>query len=250
MALIDNLVSYWEMEESSGSTRVDIHASNDLTDNNTVAQGTGKLNNGADFEGSSGNQRLTRTDASFSGFPAGAAFSLSAWVNTESTAQQPLACKWNHASSDTFLIECFGDAFRVFIADAASDPGNNYFQSGSGIFSNGTFVHVVVVFDGAGGTNADRLKTYKDGSLIVSGGYGGTIPATLIDSSAVFEVGGHSSLGRWFDGVIDEVGLWDRALSSTEVSDLYNGGAGLAYPLSVGGGALPILMNHYRRMRH
>jgi hypothetical protein len=30
------------------------------------------------------------------------------------------------------------------------------------------------------------------------------------------------------DGLIDEVGIWDRTLSASEVSDLWNGGAGEA----------------------
>jgi len=37
-----------------------------------------------------------------------------------------------------------------------------------------------------------------------------------------------------FDGLIDEVGIWSRALNSTEVSELYNSGSGLAYPFTTG----------------
>ena len=33
------------------------------------------------------------------------------------------------------------------------------------------------------------------------------------------------------NGIIDEVGFWNRELTSSEVTDLYNSGAGLAYPL-------------------
>jgi len=32
------------------------------------------------------------------------------------------------------------------------------------------------------------------------------------------------------------VGVWDRILTQTEIDDLYNGGAGLAYPLTVAAG--------------
>lgn len=35
-----------------------------------------------------------------------------------------------------------------------------------------------------------------------------------------------------FDGLIDEVGIWSRAIDSTEVTSLYNGGAGLQYPFT------------------
>ena len=35
-----------------------------------------------------------------------------------------------------------------------------------------------------------------------------------------------------FDGMMDEIGVWSRALTATEVTELYNSGNGLAYPFS------------------
>jgi hypothetical protein len=35
-----------------------------------------------------------------------------------------------------------------------------------------------------------------------------------------------------FDGMIDEIGVWSRALTSGEVTQLYNSGAGLQYPFT------------------
>src|SRR5262249_31508245 len=37
---------------------------------------------------------------------------------------------------------------------------------------------------------------------------------------------------HYFNGAIDEIGVWNRALTSTEITNLYNSGAGLAYPLT------------------
>ena len=36
-----------------------------------------------------------------------------------------------------------------------------------------------------------------------------------------------------FDGIMDEVGIWNRVLSDSEITELYNGGAGLTYPFVV-----------------
>ena len=49
MALTDNLVSYWKLDESSGNA-ADSVGSNTLTNTNTVTYSAGKINNGADFE--------------------------------------------------------------------------------------------------------------------------------------------------------------------------------------------------------
>ena len=56
---LTNLKAFWSLNESSdGSgavTREDLHGTNDLTDNNTVASGTGLVySNAADLEVSSG----------------------------------------------------------------------------------------------------------------------------------------------------------------------------------------------------
>ena len=41
--------------------------------------------------------------------------------------------------------------------------------------------------------------------------------------------GGTTANAAFFDGKMDEVGIWSRARSATEVSQLYNGGAGRSY---------------------
>lgn len=37
---------------------------------------------------------------------------------------------------------------------------------------------------------------------------------------------------NWCSGTVDEIGVWNRSLSSSEISDLFNGGAGNQYPFS------------------
>jgi hypothetical protein len=72
---------------------------------------------------------------------------------------------------------------------------------------------------------------------------GGTIAWTAraafaeIDGSGPFEVGRWSDTGgALLDGRVCELGFWKRLGTQQDVTDLYNGGAGLAYPLTVGGG--------------
>ena len=41
--------------------------------------------------------------------------------------------------------------------------------------------------------------------------------------------GSTSVPGSYFDGMVDEIGWWEKGLSSGERTDLYNAGAGLSY---------------------
>lgn len=54
---------------------------------------------------------------------------------------------------------------------------------------------------------------------------------SLDESSGDFRLAFDSdgSPNRHFSGAIDEAGIWSRALSSAEISELYNAGAGRSY---------------------
>lgn len=231
MALITNLVSYWSLEESSG-TRFDAHGSNDLTDVNTVGVATGKIGNGADFE-TVNTESLTITDASQSGLDITGDMSLSFWINLETAIpnandQYEIASKTAFTSGnygwDLYLLNVSG-AQRIYFAQSSN--GTSFTQPfWSFSPSTSTWYHIVIVQDV--GTN---VTLYIDG---VSQGTG-----TAVASN--FNNNGNFYLGRGFsnnlDGILDEFGIWNRTLTSAEVTELYNSGNGLSYAniSSVGG---------------
>ncbi|MCA9511545.1 MAG: LamG domain-containing protein, partial [Myxococcales bacterium] len=49
-----------------------------------------------------------------------------------------------------------------------------------------------------------------------------------------FRIGGRQNQAQWFDGEIDEVAVWQRALSSLEIFDLYDAGAGMPLAWAIG----------------
>ncbi|TAL14738.1 LamG domain-containing protein [Patescibacteria group bacterium] len=75
---------------------------------------------------------------------------------------------------------------------------------------------VAMVIDGSGTPFA-----YRDG-VLVPGNYAGT-GATAPTSGAA--IGGNSANARWFTGSIDDVRIYNRALSANEIASLYNAGA-------------------------
>ena len=96
MALTDNLISVWEMDEASGDA-IDAHGSNDLTDTNTVAAAAGKINGARDFE--TGNSECfllaDNTDLSMGDID----FSITAWVQLESkTADRSIVGKYTESN--------------------------------------------------------------------------------------------------------------------------------------------------------
>lgn len=239
MALIDNLLSYWKCDEASGDL-LDAHGSVDLTDTNTVGSATGIINNGRDYE-LSNSEYHTATDPNSLDF-GDEDFSISLWFNME-TASNTLGLLWK-GNPD------FSQAgYRLRMTSVAGFPGVRFqvrntttgTVTSSVSFSASTWVHIVAWHDSVGNEIGVRWNDSAQSTTSHSNG----CAANALD----FEIGRAASSGAYFDGIIDEVGIWDKVLSSSEITDLYNSGSGLAYPFSAGGTTIPIFERHYRQQR-
>ena len=226
MALTDNLISYWKLDESSGN-RADSHGSNTLTNNNSTPSATGKINSGADFTPASSHYLSVADNASLS-----PTSEMSVWVKLDALQDYAaFVSKWNEdASARTFGIALETSKFRFWISD---DGGNFDAISNTTSVSTGTWYHIVTTYK----NETNGIKIYVNGTAAQTSPSNST---SVFDSSAEFRVARaqkFAGLTNIVDGVIDEVGYWSRALTSQEVSDLYNSGSGFAYPFS-GGGAV------------
>lgn len=229
MALITNLVSYWKLDEASG-TREDIHSTNDLTDNNTVGVATGKINDGADFEYAN-SEYLSITDASQSGLDGMSELSISCWFNQESVSSTypSIVGKWSETSNQrAYIIANVGGSVYFY---HSSDGGNGNLRSvNGGAIGTGSWYHVVGTFK----SGTDNLKIYLNGSFVAQDT---PIGSTVYNGTAGFQIGKAdgpfaAASDQYFDGIIDEVGVWNIALTADEVTALYNSGNGLAYPFT------------------
>lgn len=106
------------------------------------------------------------------------------------------------------------------------DSVSNYGESDAAI-SVGAWTHVVAVYDGGGATDADKVQIYLNGTLRTLT-FAGTIPTTISTAGTpAFRV---ASIGAaYMDGTMGNLALFGRALSSADVTALYNGGSGVRY---------------------
>ncbi len=234
MALVDNLVSYWPLDEASG-TRADSHGSNDLADNNTVLSATGKISDAADFE-LANSEYLNITDASQSGLDFTSDFSFSCWVKPESQHDGAMWYKWGGSQAAYgFLYLNIAGTYKLRFNGYATGGGSNIPFDWTQTLSNSTWYHIVFRFDATGHpSGSGTAEVFVDGSSIgtvTNGSYTGSSNTT-----GAFSISSLGSGIQWYwDGLIDEMGCWSRLLTDQEITDLYNGGAGLAYPFSGGG---------------
>jgi prepilin-type N-terminal cleavage/methylation domain-containing protein len=206
-SLSTGLASYWNMDETSGILLDDSVGSNNGTNGNSGGSVPGKIG-----------QARYMTGGSF--ISIGAAtnlrnppFTISAWVAFENLADQ--AVIFSHAAGGNdggyvFLKSTSGEGSLFTLARS---PGPRC-TSASGIGSN-AFRHIVVTYDGSNCV------------FYIQGSYVSTAPLNANFSGTGGFIGSQNTNGGFLKGTIDEVGVWNRVLSATEVSRLYNGGAGL-----------------------
>lgn len=226
--LNNGLVAYWKLDEASGA-RADSNSTNTLTDNNTVTSDTGKISNAGKFAALN-SELLSIADNTNFFFTS--AFSFSCWVYSDDVSiQRSIAGKWTFQTDGGWQ---FGTDFttstnmQIVLATVPDDNGGGCWMTyASGIVDAATWYHFVIVFDGTLSGDANRLKLYKNGSSMTQSVFAGAVPSTLLNDTADFNLGKWGgSLNQYFNGRIDEVGLWNRALTSAEVTELYNATAG------------------------
>ena len=144
---------------------------------------------------------------------------------------------WTYSTDGEFTINsgnASAEDMTILIATSAGDIGTGCQMDFNDVnMTAGSWFHVVVVFDGSLTGNANRLKVWVNNVAKTLTVGGGAVPATLLDGGATLFLGKFGGiLNRFYNGAMDLVGLWNRALTAGEVATLYSGGAGLVYPFT------------------
>lgn len=214
--LLTDLVAHWKMNEASG-IRADSHGANDLTDNNTVGSGAGKIDGAADFEDGN-SEYLSIADNPTIRLGADSAFTVAAWVFMETSLNNAILTKEDGAGGYEFRLwhRNTTSTFRFDVSNGTTATE----VSLSGGASDGTWYLILAWHDPAN----DKICIQVNGGTVDEVSWtGGTL-----GGSGNLIIGAQNGVWFW-DGLIDSVSIWKRVLTSTERTDLYNGGAGLDY---------------------
>ena len=213
MALTTNLSGYYKCEDDAANTTVaDAQASADLTaSTNTSNMSTaGFIDDG--FNLHDGDYYISLTDSDFADNS-----SISLWVKTPASFE---------ADNQYIVGSSNNPDYRLWVTSAGVLTGK--FQGADtetatgSTLSTSTWYHIVVTRD----ETANTAEVYLDNSSDIS--FANVDDATPVDMAiGVYQDG---QTGNDWAGLIDEVGIWTRALTSSEVTELYNSGSGLQYP--------------------
>ena len=236
MALIDNLIDSYHMNgdwlDSVGSNDGIPTGATFDTVNKKLGSASGNFDGIDDF-----------VDIGSSlGAALGFDMSISCWVRFTALSGNNTVVigSRNGAANLGFEVGALNDGKIILQSFGSSSLGYRFGTSNVG---DNSFHHAVAVRDGI------NYYIYIDGSR--EDGTFQTLAGSTASPANTF-IGDSDAPGNLFKGQIDEINIWDRALSASEVTELWNGGAGIELPAAIvaGNGVIAnqfLLINSHRR---
>ena len=211
------LVALWKMEETSGTTFVDSANGHDGACNvgECPISATGVVSHALTFSPAT---TVTVPSNSAFDFALSDSFTLEAWIkpSTVCTAAEPVIGRSSTNGTDfQWWLGCETGKAELIVKDVNLVLG---FALGTSTVANGNFHHVVGVRD----AGANELRLYVDGTLeattptAYTAGFGSGTPIYL---------GWYKAAQKYhFSGDLDEVAVYNRALTAQEIADHHTRG--------------------------
>jgi hypothetical protein len=208
-----NLVSMYRFENNS----LDENYLYSATSNNNTYTTSGKIDSSAAFDGT---QVVVINDNSqFS--PANNNITIVGWAKrvNDSTAQRAIFTKATVGAYEWTLTSDNSNVYYILYQAGGSGYESYYYAKDN---RDNLWHHYAIVYDKTGTT----LIAYYDGVQV---GNDTTGTGVLSDTASPINIGREGTGSYAWNGSIDEVAIYNRTLSASEISNLYNSGVGRLY---------------------
>ncbi|HUX35523.1 MAG TPA: LamG domain-containing protein, partial [Candidatus Paceibacterota bacterium] len=218
----NGLVGYWKFDEGQGTSTQDSSGNgNTGTWNGTLGSqwatgevgGAGQFNGSNDWVNAGNGADLNPTSA----------MTISTWVKFTNLNRETIASKWGASGNSDYSWLLFANMWssgEVNFLTSSDGTGYTNARSSAGAVATGVWYYIAGVYSGANTT----------ATLYINGAFAGssTAPSSLKVSTTSLSIGADHDNGvgepayRLFNGLIDDVRIYNRALSAAEIMSLYN----------------------------
>ena len=207
----DNSIVSWHRFEGNFLDEIN---NNDGTANSVTTVSGSRYDSGADFNAVGDYIQIPTTGFDLE------SFTISAWAKADGFRSLSAGPQYIFGHSST--INDFTDTIQIYTDDTAGllDIGLNSHPTASAIFdlAVNTWYHIVLVVDDT------NYEVYVNGVLKANGDYtlGGASALSTLRGFADIGNDGSGTRNEGWDGIIDEFIIFDRALTASEVTSLYD----------------------------
>lgn len=226
---LNGLVGQWKFDEGNGTALADASGYTSAGTSTDADWVDGKFGKGLRFNGRSSYAVMSRPGALNTG---DRSFSVAAWFKSNSTGtHQRILSKGNWGSTSGYFLWYEGGALTFSLGGAGTNASTALVGTPGG-FGDGNWHHVAAVVD----RSAQTIQIYVDGTAqtLTSGtGYCGTASGNTLNiagctslngsSSDPFTLSGHLGVYELFNGALDDVRVYSRALSQTDIHNILLG---------------------------
>ena len=223
-----SLRGYWNMDENSVSVLKDLISGNDATGNASSTSVSGRINNAVAFNGSS--SAVDVNNGSLFNWSAASDFSLQFWIKKNSscnaTTNNVLIGRDDNSTQLHWWVgvECSnGNQGKITVNLTANNGDSQELTSTSSVIDNNWHL-VTITRNGLTGTTGIYIDNNLEvsGDHVFTGNFSSTVPVNIgwLNLSPFY----------YFDGILDELALYDKSLVLTEIQSIYSAGLnGLNY---------------------
>ncbi len=234
IAVKDGLVAYWKLDETGKNAE-------DSSGNRNIGRifGSpysllkGKAGGAINFNGS---QVINITDSPDLN-PENDSFSISLWLNVTSSQNPSTPTIFGKYPQSGFY-----PGYRIYYDNSSGKPCACFYSSSNDCNDDGTVVsadssisgagwkHIVAVFDKSTGNLTMYIDSQNQSSI--STGFGSALPINNTNNAWIGADYFNGTFSNGLIGAIDEIRLYSKPLSQSEINELYSNSKNLAYTVN------------------
>jgi hypothetical protein len=206
------MMCHWQFNDNSGSLASDSSGygyDGQLMNMDSTAWTTGKHCGGLSFDGVDDYVEIT----GYKGITGGANRTCMAWIKTSEVSGEILTWGKGSSGGNKWII-------RIDVTGALRTEVQGGYIYGNTLINDGIWHHIAVVLNSDGSPNVSELLLYVDGQLETTTTSAGEPINTIADQDVMIGVFG-ATMTRYFNGLIDDVRIYNYALDPAAIQDVY-----------------------------
>jgi subtilisin-like proprotein convertase family protein len=213
---LSGMVAWWKAEGNG----LDSVGGNNGAPTGGITYTNGEVGQAFVFNGATTSYVPVAATPSLNGIGAsGSGFTIECWVKPASTAGGPII-EWDSATVDGLQFWIQGGSQLYANIQDTSGTSHSFF-TGLGVLNSTNFQHVALTYDKRSG----NACIYRNGVIVASANFGNITPQTTYPNLRI-GLRSATSIGTYaYTGLIDELSVYKRALSASEIASIYNAGS-------------------------